>query len=168
MKKKFIAYSQYNPVVKKSYRSSACGPTAVASVLSHYGIADFSINELYKKLHCTKIGLPTSFLLFFSKILLGPHWSIKKIDVDLALIELNNQRPVILKFDRYLSTKFWKKPYFYYHWTVLVDYEIQADRLFLVVEDLGSPSRESCRHSIPFEENKHALSFIQFTPNRQV
>lgn len=165
MEKHFIAFSQYDSTVKKTYRPSACGPTAVASILAYYGMKDFSINTLYKKLYCTRLGLPTLFLLFFSKKLLGPQWMIKRITLDSALHELQNNHPVMLKFDRYFNKQFWKKPYFHYHWTVLIDYEIHHDQLFLIVEDLGTPTRSSRRHRIPFIENKHALSFIQFTLN---
>lgn len=58
-------YSQYDSNVKKSYRSSACGPTAVASILHFYKDDALSINQLYEALHCTKIGLPAAFIHWF-------------------------------------------------------------------------------------------------------
>lgn len=164
MKTKFLAFSQHHESIKKNYRASACGPTAVASILSYYGENQYSINTLYKKLHCTKIGLPAVFLTFFLSRLLGAQWTIQRISIENALVELNNNRPVALKFDRYTNPTFWKKPYFHYHWTVLVDYKIKENDIYLIVEDLGAPQKKSRQHTISFLENKHALSFIQIAP----
>lgn len=166
MLNKFHAFSQYAHSIKPKFRSSACGPTAVASILNHYNIDSFTVNSLYRKLYCTPIGLPAVFLLYFSKRLLPNDWTIKKINVALTMKELDNHHPVALKFDRYFNRRFWRKPYFNYHWTVVVGYEYQQQKLFLLVEDLGSPQRDSKRHLISYEENKHALTFIKIRPSQ--
>lgn len=166
MKNTFIAFSQYAQSIKPALRSSACGPTAVASILNHYKIENFTVNSLYRNLYCTPIGLPAVFLLYFSKKILPNNWIIKKINVKSALQELDQHYPIALKFDRYFNWRFWRKPYFNYHWTVLVGYEIQQQKLFSIVEDLGTPQRESKRHRISYEDNKHALTFIKIRPSQ--
>lgn len=158
------AKHQHDQNVNPNYRSSACGPTAVATILDYYRMPNISINKLYKALHCTPIGLPSRFLIHFSKKILSSRWHIEHIKLFQALYEIQNNRPVLLKFDRYFSPYFWRKSYFSYHWTVLVGYEWRKDSLQLIVEDLGTPSRTSRRHSIPFQPNEHALTFVKFAP----
>lgn len=157
-----IARHQHDSEVTPKYRNSACGPTAVATILDYYRMPNTSINKLYKALHCTPIGLPSRFLIHFSKKILSSRWQIQRIKLFQALHEIQNNRPVLLKFDRYFTPYFWRKSYFSYHWTVLVGYEWQKDSLQLIIEDLGTPSRRSRRHSIPFKPNEHALTFVQF------
>lgn len=164
MKIHLHAYSQYDEAIKTKFRSSACGPTAVATILSYYEQQRFSVNTLYKLLHCTPIGLPSYFLLHFSKKILGQHWQIQRITLADALKELDEQRPVILKFDRYFNRQFWKRSYFAYHWTVLVDYYVKKDALYLQLEDLGGPNRKSRRIDVLYTDSKHALTFIQMRP----
>ncbi|VEI06137.1 C39 family peptidase [Kurthia zopfii] len=161
---RLTARNQHDSTVRQSYRASACGPTAVATILDYYEIQNISINQLYNELHCTSIGLPSRFLIHFSKRILGSPWQIQRIKLFQALHEIQCKRPVLLKFDRYFTFKFWRKSYFSYHWTVLVGYEWQRDSLHLIVEDLGTPSRASRRHIIPYKPHEHALTFVQFTP----
>lgn len=164
LNKDFSCHCQYNSQVKPSFQSSACGPTAVASILGYYERQTFSINMLYKKLHCTKLGLSSFFLLYFLPKLLGPNWLIQKTNLFGALEELKQQHVVAVKFDRYFNRFFWKNPYFSYHWTVLVDYDFTSNGLYLIVEDLGTPQRASRRQRILYEDSKHALTFIKIHP----
>lgn len=161
---RLTARNQHDSTVRQSYRASSCGPTAVATILDYYEIQNISINKLYNELHCTPIGLPSRFLIHFSTKLLGSRWQIQRIKLFQALYDLQHDRPVLLKFDRYFTPYFWKKSYFSYHWTVLVGYKWAKDSLYLIVEDLGTPSRPSRRHMIPFHPNEHALTFVQFAP----
>ncbi|MBQ0138799.1 MAG: hypothetical protein KBT36_05850 [Kurthia sp.] len=160
----FSCRCQYEPHVNTPWQSSACGPTAVASILEFYMEQNFSINMLYKKLHCTRLGLPSHFLLYYLPKLLGSNWIVKKTTLNDALQEIDRQHLVAVKFDRYFNRKFWRKPHFDYHWTVLVDYKIHLNQLYLIVEDLGSPSRPSQRQHVLYEDSKHALTFIKIHP----
>lgn len=163
-KSTFSCRCQYEPDVNMLWQASACGPTAVASILEFYTGQNFSINMLYSKLHCTRLGLPSIFLLHFLPKVLGPHWIVKKTNLLGALEELNHQHILAVKFDRYFNRRFWRKPYFSYHWTVLVDYEIHLNDIYLIVEDLGTPNRASRRQRVSYAKNKHALTFIKIHP----
>lgn len=164
----FSCHCQYESHILPTLQPSACGPTVVASILRYYEQHSFSINRLYKKLHCTRLGLPSLFLLYFLPKIIGPNWIVEKTNLLQALEELKQQRVVALKFDRYFNRKFWRKPYFSYHWTVLVDYDFTAEGLYLIVEDLGTPNRPSNRQRVLYETNMHALTFIKLHPKQRL
>lgn len=166
--KKIIANSQYASSVLPAYRSSACGATTVEAILHYYEGRPFSINHLYEQLGTTAIGLSAFRLIRRLRKLLGPNWTIQKITCQRATELLANGQPVALKFDRYFTPFFYKKAQYNYHWTVLIDYERDANgRLQLIVEDLGTKTRDSRKQSIDYLTNAHALTFVQITPNNR-
>ena len=69
--------SQYDTSVKAAWRDSACGPTATHIVLSHYGLT-YSINELYRTLGTTRLGLFTPCLIRNAKRLLGDDFIVAR------------------------------------------------------------------------------------------
>lgn len=157
-------YSQYDESVLPHYRSSACGPTAIASILHFYGQQHVSINALYQKLHCTKIGLPAIFITHFLPKIVGDRWIVQSLQLFEALDFIKQNRPVAVKFDRYFNRRFWVSSYFAYHWTVMIGFHWKADELYLLIEDLGTKKRSSKTHEIAYTQNAHALSFIGIHP----
>lgn len=157
-------YSQYDSNVKKSYRSSACGPTAVASILHFYKDDALSINQLYEALHCTKIGLPAAFIHWFLPRAVQGNYSVRTLRLFEAIHWIQQKQPVAVKFDRYFTWKLNRPAYFKYHWTVMTGFYWKRDGLYLIVEDLGTPNRDSRTHEVPYAPNAHALTFIGIHP----
>ncbi|WP_010306715.1 C39 family peptidase [Kurthia senegalensis] len=167
--KKLYANSQYTKSVLPAYRSSACGATTVEAILHYYEGRPFSINHLYEQLGTLPIGLFAFQLIRRLRKLLGPCWTIQKVTCRRATELLDVGEPIALKFDRYFTPFFYKKAQYNYHWTVLVAYEYDANgRLQLIVEDLGTKTRESRRQTIDYLHNAHALTFVQITPNNRM
>ncbi|GEK33802.1 hypothetical protein [Kurthia sibirica] len=160
----FQALCQYDAAIQKNRRSSACGPTAVASIMAFYDGHYPPIDELYQSLFCTAIGLSSTMLLRRAKQALGESWHSAKIGVVEMLSDLSFDLPVLAKFDRYSTLQFWRRPYFAYHWVVVVGYELLEHTLHLIVEDLGTPNGASTLHRIPFRDNAHALTLIRLQP----
>ena len=52
-----LGKSQYDASIAANYRNSACGPTTIHVMLNYLKGSAPSINELYKQLGSTKIGL---------------------------------------------------------------------------------------------------------------
>lgn len=158
------AKSQYDPSVDERYRPSACGPTAVEAILTYYTKTPIAINDLYRALGTTPIGLFTWRLKKRLSRLLGPSWHVRQITKQQALHAIDCGEPIALKFDRYFTPFFYKKARYNYHWTVLVDYKIEDGRLKLFVQDLGTSTRGSRIEKIDYLANAHALTFIHIKP----
>lgn len=152
--------SQYDETVHASFRNSACGPTAVHILLSHYHI-HYTINDLYRHLQTSVIGLFTPLLLHNLRKLLGNDWYIERATLGNALHDVQIKRPVLMKFDQYFSWQFYKSATFRYHWVVLVDYQIDQDELYLLLINNG---KEQWIH---YGTNAHALSFVQVSPRKK-
>ncbi|WP_155589999.1 C39 family peptidase [Lysinibacillus cavernae] len=156
--------SQYDPSIAPSYRHSACGPTTIHVILNYLNDSVPSINELYKQLGGTKIGL-FKWRLIRNLRRLQPTWDIRTCSLKEALQEIDAGRPVAIRFDRYFSLR-WrdKKSTFAYHWVPLIGYDIKNDELWLVFHDNGGPNRDSTiRHAL-YKDNEKVLSFVKMTP----
>lgn len=123
------AKSQYDHSVDERYRPSACGPTAVEAILTYYMKKPIAINDLYRALGTTPIGLFTWRLKKRLSLLLGPSWQVRQITKANALAAIDRGEPIALKFDRYFTPFFYKKARYNYHWTVLVDYQLNYPHL---------------------------------------
>lgn len=94
--------SQYDASISPSYRNSACGPTTVHVILQYLGISTLSVNQLYKMLGSTKIGLfRWRFIYNLRKLL--PTWDVRVCTLKEAMQEIDVGRPVAMRFDRYFS-----------------------------------------------------------------
>lgn len=152
--------SQYDETVKKNWRNSACGPTAAHIVLSHYG-KHYSINELYRTLGTTRIGLFTPCLLYNAQKLLGEGWQVKRASIKTVMTELTKQRPVLAKFDRFTSLTPWKPAYYRYHWVVVNSYTIANGRLHFTA------TSNAKMFNFDYSTNAHALTFVQISPKNE-
>ena len=157
--------SQYAPSILNKYKSSACGPTT-AYVLLNYLQQDKekSINQLYKSLGCTRIGLFSHRLIRNLKNILGPSFDVRNCSLNDALKEIEAGRPVAMKFDRYFSRHFFFKGDFNYHWVPLIGFEKTEDDILLIIHDNGARNRDSKIREISYQKNRKILSFIKISP----
>ncbi|WP_342544819.1 C39 family peptidase [Lysinibacillus sp. FSL K6-4013] len=159
-----LGKSQYDDSIAPSYRNSACGPTTIHVILNFLNESTPSINELYKLLGGTKIGLFKWRLIHNLRQLL-PTWDIRTCSLKEALQEIDAGRPVAMRFDRYFSLQ-WrdKKSTFAYHWVPLIGYEIKNDELWLIFHDNGGPQRDSQIRQALYKDNEKVLSFVKLAP----
>lgn len=161
--------SQHDEDINRAYRASACGPVTAFVLLRHLLSPNQppDINQLYRQLGGTRIGLPASrFVRKLSK-LLGADWNVKTCSVEEALHQLNEGRPVALKFDKWFRLKWRGRFSFDYHWVVLVGYEYIEGSLYLLVHDNGGRNRPSTVRSVPYRLNESILTFIKIEPSKR-
>ena len=162
--------SQYNPIIKKEIQSSACGATTVHVILNHvcanHPIAKKDINELYKLLGSTKIGLFKWRMIRNLRKILGDSFTIEECSISEAILQLRAGYPVAMKFDQYTTFQMFSKnkPMFKYHWTPLIGYEIKDECLQLIIHDNGIPHRPSRIRRLCYGYHQHVLSFVKIEP----
>ena len=163
-------FSQYDHSVNVNYQASACGPVTAYVVLNYLlpNACPYKPNDLYKTLGTTRIGLFTYRFLRNMRKILGPNWKVEKCTQHTALSELQNGRPVALKFDKYFSFQWNKKFTFSYHWVPLIGYELENGELFLIIHDNGWRNRASKIRKISYAENSAILTFVQVAPKSQL
>ncbi|GLC89771.1 C39 family peptidase [Lysinibacillus piscis] len=156
--------SQYDDSILPRYRNSACGPTTVHVILKYLNASAPSVNELYKQLGGTKIGL-FKWRLIHHLRQLYPTWDIRSCTLKEALQEIDAGHPVAMRFDRYFSLQWRHKTSAYaYHWVPLIGYELQHDELVLIFHDNGSPSHPSKIQKAPLKNNDEILDFVKIMP----
>jgi hypothetical protein len=160
--------SQYAPDIDEKFQPSACGPTT-ANILLNFickeePAAKQTINELYAILGSTKIGLFKWRLIRNLQALLGDRWEVASCTINEAIVELQNGRPVAMKFDKYFTFHWLQKPTYDYHWVPLIGYEIRAGKLYLMIHDNGGRNRASYMREILYEKDRDVLSFVKITP----
>ena len=157
-----IGKSQFEPDIDKRFRPSACGPVTAFVILNyHLSNNTYAVNELYRFLGSTKIGLFTWRFIRNMKKLLGKDWIVAKCSVDEVIHEIDNGRPVAAKFDKWFTFQWRGKFAFDYHWVPVVGYEKIGDDLFLIVHDNGGRNRASQLQSISYRNNRSVLTFVK-------
>ncbi|WP_332649043.1 hypothetical protein [Lysinibacillus sp. 54212] len=162
--------SQWSDDVRSEYHPSACGPTTAFVILNYlcidHTIPKKSVNDLYKILGGTKIGLFKWRLIKNLRKVLGPKFHIASCHLPEALEQLRLGYPVAMKFDQYFSFQWFlkKRPLFKYHWVPLIGYEIKDDELYLIIHDNGGPNRESEIRSFRYEDSRSVVSFVKIEP----
>lgn len=159
--------SLYDHDIEPRYRASACGPVTAFVLLRHYFPAEQtpSINELYRQLGGTKVGLPTWRFVRRVGQLLGARWNVQVCGLQQALHQIDEGRPVAVKFDKWFNFKWRSRFSFNYHWVVMVGYEYVDDELHMLVHDHGGRNCGSRVRSIPYGPNKKILTFITIEPS---
>lgn len=159
--------SQFDPSVNPKFQNSACGPTTIHVILK-YLLGDSpivkNINELYKIVGSTKIGLFKWRFVRNLQRYLGSNWIVEKCTVDEALKQLDQNRPVAMKFDKYFTFQWRAKTNFTYHWVPLIGYEIKNDELYLILHDNGWKNRGSVKRTVLYSTNYKVLTFIKIEP----
>lgn len=159
--------SQYDEDIYKYYRNSACGPVTAYAILDYFLPNQFqNINELYRKLGGTPIGLFTwRFVRNLSK-LLGDDWVVEKCSIEETKKQIDAGRPVAAKFDKWFTWN-WRGRYSYdYHWVPIVGYEEKENGLWLFVHDNGGKNRPSQIRTLPYEPNAEILTFVKVEQSR--
>ena len=160
-------YSQYDQHVHPKFQPSACGPTT-AYVITNYlfgkNAVNKSVDDFYRMLGGTKIGLFTWRFVRHMRRYLGPDWTVSTCSLDEALAEIEAGRPVALKFDKYFSCQFKKKPLYAYHWVPLIGFD-NTNELKLFIHDNGGRNRQSRVRSFSYADNASVLTFVRITPN---
>lgn len=154
--------SQYDSAIKKDYQASACGPvTAFTLIRQHTGNKTaLTVNDLYKKLGCTKIGLSKFRFIHNLRKVLGSDWMIDSCGIEELKNEILEGRPVAAKFDKWTSLRWFSQFEFDYHWVSVVGFEEVDGELWLFVHDNGSPDFKSRIRRVSYLKNKVILSFV--------
>lgn len=160
-----LGKSQYDASIEPNYRNSACGPTTVHVILNYLNGSAPSINELYKQLGSTKIGL-FKWRLIRKLRQLYPSWDVRTCSLKEALQEIDAGRPVAMRFDRYFSFR-WRDQTstFAYHWVPLIGYDIKNNQLWLIFHDNGTSNRDSIIRQVLYQNNEKVLSFVKMVPH---
>lgn len=159
--------SQYDDTIKPQFRSSACGPVTVSVILNYWFNNNYPlhVNELYRSLCTTPIGLFRFIMVYKLRRLLGREWQVKSTNrIDEVVAELQKGHPVAAKFDKYFSLRFFSNPLYAYHWVVLTGYKIKGGEIILFFHDNGGLGRDSKQRCISYKEQSSILRFVLITP----
>lgn len=161
----FEGMSQYAEMIEERIQGSACGPVTAASILRFHDKKEYAVNELYRTLGTTSIGLFSWRLVRKLRKFTDARFEVKKIrSIDKVKSELLAGRPIAMKFDRYFSFRWFSKPMFRYHWVPLVGFEEKEDDLILYFHDNGKRSRPSKLRTASYNKHRKILSFIKIVP----
>ncbi|MDW0110998.1 C39 family peptidase [Sporosarcina aquimarina] len=164
--KKFLGKSQYDSDIHLDYRSSACGPVTASVILLYLNSpkSRVSIDELYKLLGTTRIGLFSWRFVHKLRKLLGRDWEVSKCTLSWVLNELDQGRPAAAKFDKWFTFNWRSQSEFAYHWVPVIGYEIVNQDVLLAIHDNGSPNSSSQVRYVSYRANQSVLSFVRITP----
>ena len=157
--------SQFSSDINQRFQPSACGPVTAYLLLDyHFPNRWPDVNELYRRLGSTKIGLFTWCFIRNMRKLLGTDWEIAKCTIDEVMKQIDTGRPVAAKFDKWFTFK-WRGRYsFDYHWVPVIGYEMKDNQLMLIIHDNGGRNRPSKVQSVPYHPNREILTFIKMEP----
>lgn len=164
----FQGMSQYDQTIDAKLQGSACGPTTAAAILKHHENQDYDVNELYRALGTTRIGLFTwRFKKKLNRLGQKRYQVTKTRSMDQVKEELLQGRPVAMKFDRYFSFR-WRFPSAYkYHWVPLIGFEERPDDLILFIHDNGKRNRPSKIQAVSYGQNHKVLTFLKIIPTQK-
>lgn len=153
--------SQWDAGIDERLRTSACGPTTIRTIFDYHGETDVAIDQLYRSLGTTRIGLFTWRLMRnFRRLSDGRLRAHRIRSVEEVKSELLAGRPLAMKFDRYFTFRWRKKSVFAYHWVPLVGFEETEGDLLLYIHDNGGRNRPSRLQKVSYEANRSILTFI--------
>lgn len=159
----FTGKSQYDEDIEQRFRSSACGPVTAFLMLTHHfpNNPSYNVNELYRLLGGTRIGLFTWRFIKNMKKLLGNDWHVARCSINEVIQQLDAGRPVAAKFDKWFSLRWRGKYEFNYHWVPVIGYEKSDNGVTLIIHDNGGVNRPSKLRRVSYKENKPVLTFIK-------
>ena len=161
----FEGMSQYESVIDPQKRGSACGPVTAASIFRFHENEIFEINEVYRLLGTTSIGLFTWRLLRNFRKIAGSRYKLETTrSISEVKEELLSGRPLAMKFDRYFSFRWFAKPLYNYHWVPLIGFEDKGDDVILYFHDNGKRNRPSKIRTVSYHSQRTVLSFVKIIP----
>lgn len=155
--------SQYDEDINESLRASACGPVTARVLMDQISpnALPYDVNELYKLLGGTKIGLSKRRFICNMREVLGADWTVAECSIDEVIRQIDNGRPVAAKFDKWFSFR-WRGSYeFDYHWVPVIGYEEKDHDVELIIHDNGGQNRPSQVRQVSYQRNKSVLSFVK-------
>ncbi|MCM3612444.1 C39 family peptidase [Planococcus sp. MERTA32b] len=163
----FKGMSQYDEAVDSRKRGSACGPVTAAAIFNYHENASLAINDVYRLLGTTPIGLFTWRLVRNFRKIAGSQYAIQKTrSLSEVKRELRNGRPLAMKFDRYFTFRWFSKPLFNYHWVPLIGFEDKDGDVILYFHDNGKRNRPSKIRTVSYNEHRSVLSFVKIIPRK--
>lgn len=161
----FQGLSQHDEAIYKKYRASACGPVTAAAILQFHEGLNIGINQLYRLLGATPIGLFTCRLLRNFHKIAGTRFEAKRVwDIEEVKEELLAGRPLAMKFDRYFTFHWFSKFAYSYHWVPLIGFKEEAGDVLLYIHDNGQKNRPSKMRTVSYMENRKVLTFVKIMP----
>ena len=158
----FQGKSQYDAEIDRRFRPSACGPVTAFTILRHHlHDSRIEVNDLYRMLGGTRIGLFKWRFIRNLRKLLGSGWRIEACGIEDMKLEIAEGRPVAAKFDKWFTFHWFGNYAFDYHWVPIIGYKESNSGLILLVHDNGGRNRESRVREIAYEANRPILSFIR-------
>ncbi|KIL47864.1 C39 family peptidase [Jeotgalibacillus campisalis] len=162
-------FSQYDVPLSHRGKNSACGPTAIATILNYHYPHSEPADQWQKKwyvnsktgwfgLSARKMSRTLNELGFSTKVK-------KKMFIQSYMHEIEHNRPAAIKFDQWTSFRWFSSEYKYrYHWVTGVGYEVTDDDFFLLALDHGK-QKDAIRR-ISFSVNAQILSLVTFSPEK--
>ena len=161
----FEGMSQYATEIDAGKVGSACGPVTAAAIFNYYENDRLTINDVYRLLGTTPIGLFTWRLLRNFRKIAGSQYHLHKTrSLSEIKNELRNGRPLAMKFDRYFSFRWFSKPLYNYHWVPLIGFEDKDDDVILYFHDNGKRNRPSQIRTVSYNSHRSVLTFVKIIP----
>ncbi|WP_252503965.1 C39 family peptidase [Sporosarcina sp. Marseille-Q4943] len=158
----FQGKSQYDDEIDKHFQPSACGPVTAFTIIRHHLLdTGMQVNDLYRMLGGTRIGLFKWRFIRNLRRLLGSGWRVEECQIEDVKKEIDEGRPVAAKFDKWFSFHWFGNFAFDYHWVPVIGYKESESGLILLVHDNGGRNRDSRIREIAYEPNRSILSFIK-------
>lgn len=185
-------YTQWAPGVRSS--ASACGPATMAAIAEYWGrrlglsaligLERFrskaeQINHVYDRYGGKPWGMSARGLVkgigAYFRSALGDTSTIQLRsfnDFALYKAEIDADRPVAVKFDKWLSLRWTGNYAFDYHWTVGIGYELTELGPRLIVQDNGARRADggytaSRERLIDYMENRAVITMVSVKPVRK-
>ncbi|KEK10666.1 hypothetical protein EP18_16260 [Lysinibacillus sphaericus] len=176
-------FSQYDTDVKSIYRNSACGPTTIAVILQYwhdsksksklqvfnsgYSTKGAFINSMYANRGGTSYGMSVNGVrsgLENEAIARGYSASSSSFNNFFSYkTEIDNNRPLAVKFDKYFTLFEPNADYAYdYHWTPGLGYIYASTGTMLRVQTLAP---NSTIRDINYNVNSAIISMVSFSIN---
>ncbi|WP_040224669.1 hypothetical protein [Bhargavaea cecembensis] len=164
----FQGKSQFDPDIEEAHRRSACGPVTAFLMIGHLaGTCPLPVSDLYRRIGGTRIGLPVRRFIKGIQAVLGNRWKAERCSLGVLKEEIDADRPVAAKFDKWFSFRWFGKFAFDYHWVPVVGYEDVPGDTILAVHDNGGPNRPSRIRHISYHENRSVLTFVRVSPAKK-
>lgn len=161
----FEGMSQYEEAINHKKRGSACGPVTAASICRFYENESFDINDVYRLLGTTPLGLFTWRLIRNFRKVAGSKYQIETTrSISQVKQELRAGRPLAMKFDRYFTFRWFAKPLYNYHWVPLIGFEDKDGDVILYFHDNGKRNRPSKIRTVSYHEHRAVLRFVKIMP----
>ncbi|POZ56243.1 hypothetical protein LYSIN_01026 [Lysinibacillus sphaericus] len=174
-------FSQHDSDVKKIYRNSACGPTTIAVILQYwhdsnsktklqvynagYTTKGAFINSMYANRGGSAFGMSVSGVRsgLENEVIARGYAAVTSSFNNFSSYktEIDNSRPVAVKFDKYFTLFEPNVDYDYdYHWTPGLGYIYSSSGSLLRVQTLGT---NSYVRDINYATNSAIISMVSLT-----